>query len=59
MNSLGLRDPRDYRLVKSPKTFRILVFEDSVTFGDKELYDTTYPYLLESKLNAWRHGVEW
>jgi hypothetical protein len=33
INSLELRDPRDYDLKKRSNTFRILVLGDSVTFG--------------------------
>lgn len=59
INSLGFRDARDYSTAKSPATFRILVFGDSVTFGHGALGDTTYPYLLEQRLQQWRPQVEW
>jgi hypothetical protein len=59
INSLGFRDARDYSLAKSPGTFRILVFGDSVTFGHGALADTTYPYLLEQRLRQWRPDVNW
>jgi lysophospholipase L1-like esterase len=59
INALGFRDPRDYSLAKPPGTFRILVLGDSVTFGHGAVYDTTYPYLLETKLKAWRPDVRW
>jgi hypothetical protein len=59
INHLGFRDPRDYELKKAAGTFRILVFGDSVTFGHGAVYETTYPYLLEGKLEAWRPDVRW
>jgi lysophospholipase L1-like esterase len=59
INNLGFRDPRDYDLRKRPNTFRILVLGDSVTFGHGSVYEHTYPYLLEQRLRAWRHNVEW
>ncbi len=59
INNLGFRDPRDYELKKPAGTFRILVFGDSVTFGHGAVYETTYPYLLEGKLEAWRPDVRW
>jgi lysophospholipase L1-like esterase len=59
INSLGFRDTRDYDLKKTAGTFRILVFGDSVTFGHGAVYETTYPYLLEGKLKAWRPDVKW
>jgi lysophospholipase L1-like esterase len=59
INSLGFRDPRDYALDKPRGTFRILVLGDSVTFGHGALYETTYPYLLEQRLRAWRPDVQW
>lgn len=58
-NSLGFRDNREYPLAKSPGTFRILVLGDSVTFGHGALYETSYPYLLEQQLRAWRPEVKW
>ncbi|MDA2917121.1 hypothetical protein MYX64_09830 [Nitrospinae bacterium AH_259_B05_G02_I21] len=58
-NNLGFRDPRDYSLDKSPNTFRIVVLGDSVTFGHGALYETTYPYLLETKLKSWKPDVDW
>ena len=59
INSLGLRDPREYQLAKKPNTFRILVLGDSVTFGHGSLYETTYPRLLEERLRAWRPDLDW
>ncbi|OLE80609.1 MAG: hypothetical protein AUF76_14465 [Acidobacteria bacterium 13_1_20CM_2_65_9] len=59
INSLELRDPREYALEKLPNTFRILVLGDSVTFGHGSLYAHTYPYLLEQRLKAWRPDVDW
>lgn len=59
INSLGFRDPREYAVAKAPGTFRILVLGDSVTFGHGTLHETTYPYLLEQRLEAWRPAVNW
>ncbi len=59
INSLGFRDRREYSLDKPANTFRILVLGDSVTFGHGTLDDTTYPYLLEQRLRAWRPEVNW
>ena len=59
INNLGFRDPRNYELQKAPGTFRILVLGDSVTFGHGAVYETTYPYLLEARLEAWRPDVKW
>lgn len=59
VNSLGLRDPREYELAKKPNTFRILVLGDSVTFGHGSVYGTTYPYLLEQRLRVWKPDVDW
>lgn len=59
INSLELRDPREYALAKKPNTFRILVLGDSVTFGHGSIYEHTYPYLVEQRLKAWRPDVEW
>lgn len=59
INALGFRDDRDYALDKTPGTFRILVFGDSVTFGHGALSETTYPYLLEQRLKQWRPDVGW
>jgi len=39
--------------------FRVLVLGDSVTFGHGTSGDTTYPYLLEQRLRAWRPAVAW
>lgn len=58
-NSLGFRDDREYRLDKTPGTFRIIVLGDSVTFGHGALYETTYPYLVEQRLKGWRPDVTW
>lgn len=59
INALGFRDQRDYAVEKAPGTFRILVLGDSVTFGHGALDETTYPYLLEQQLKAWRGDVNW
>ena len=59
INSLELRDAREYDLVKKPNTFRILVLGDSVTFGHGSVYEHTYPYLFEQRLRAWRPEVDW
>ena len=59
INSLELRDNREYALEKKPKTFRILVLGDSVTFGHGSVYEHTYPYLLEQQLRRWRPEVDW
>lgn len=59
INSLGFRDDREYAVSKAPDTFRILVFGDSVTFGHGARFETTYPYLLEQRLKAWRADVNW
>lgn len=58
-NALGFRDPRNYSLEKDRNTFRILVLGDSVTFGHGALFETTYAYLLEQRLKAWRPDVAW
>ena len=59
INTLGFRDSRDYTLAKSPKTFRIIVLGDSVTFGHGSIWENTYPYLAEQQLRAWRPDVDW
>jgi hypothetical protein len=59
INSLELRDTREYDLAKSPRTFRILVLGDSVTFGHGSVYEHTYPFLLEQRLKAWKPEVDW
>ena len=59
INNLGFRDSRDYDVDKRPGTFRILILGDSVTFGHGSLFETTYPYLLEQRLKAWRSAVDW
>lgn len=59
INSLELRDPREYDLEKRPGTFRILVLGDSVTFGHGSVYEHTFPYLLEQRLEAWRRDLDW
>jgi hypothetical protein len=59
INNLGFRDPRDYSLPKGPKTFRIVVLGDSVTFGHGSVYEHSYPYLVEQKLKRWRPDVDW
>ena len=59
INSLGVRDPREYDLNKRANTFRILVLGDSVTFGHGSVYETTYPYLLEQRLREWKPDVDW
>ena len=59
INSLGFRDRREYTFDKPADAIRILVLGDSVTFGHGTLDDTTYPYLLEQRLRAWRPDVNW
>ena len=59
INALGFRDQRDYDVQKPPGAFRILVLGDSVTFGHGTRSDTTYPFLLEQRLRAWKPEVEW
>ena len=59
INNLGFRDGRDYALSKGPRTFRILMLGDSVTFGHSSVYEHTYPYLLEQRLKRWRPDVDW
>jgi hypothetical protein len=59
INRLGFRDPREYDPEKAPGTFRILVLGDSVTFGHGAIFETTYPYLLEQRLETWRPDVRW
>jgi hypothetical protein len=59
VNSLGFRDDRDYSLEKSPRTFRLLVLGDSVTFGHGSVFEHTYPRLLENRLRAWRPDIDW
>ena len=59
INNLGFRDERDYSLAKGPKTFRIVVLGDSVTFGHGSVYEHSYPYLLERRLTQWRPDVDW
>jgi len=59
INQLELRDNREYSLAKEPRTFRILVLGDSVTFGHGSVYEHTYPYLLEQQLRRWRADVDW
>jgi len=59
INSLELRDPREYSFDKRANTFRILVLGDSVTFGHGSVYEHTYPRLLEERLRQWRPDVDW
>ena len=59
INQLGFRDNREYALDKPPGVFRILVLGDSVTFGHGTSFETTYPYLLETRLREWRPDVNW
>jgi len=59
INSLELRDDREYDLKKGPKTFRILVLGDSVTFGHGAISENTYPAILERRLRDWRADVDW
>jgi hypothetical protein len=59
INALGFRDPREYSLDKPPNTFRILMLGDSVTFGHGAIYESTYPYLVEQRLKAWRPDIDW
>ncbi len=59
INALGFRDPRDYELRKGPRTVRILILGDSVTFGHGSIYEHTYPFLAEQRLRRWRGDVDW
>jgi hypothetical protein len=59
INSLELRDDREYDLRKGSKTFRVLVLGDSVTFGHGAVSENTYPAILERRLRAWRPDVDW
>jgi hypothetical protein len=59
INSFELRDDREYDLHKGPRTFRILVLGDSVTFGHGAISENTYPALLERQLRDWRPDVDW
>jgi len=59
INSLGLRDRREYALPKSADTIRVLVLGDSVAFGHGSVEAHTYPFLLEQRLRAWRPDVDW
>lgn len=59
INRLGFRDDREYALDKSPRTFRIIVLGDSVTFGHGSVFEHAYPRLLENQLRAWRPAVDW
>jgi|KBSMisStandDraft_5_1062788.scaffolds.fasta_scaffold46249_3 hypothetical protein len=59
INRLGFRDPREYALARSPRTIRILVLGDSVTFGHGSVYEHSYPLLLEQRLKAWRNDIDW
>lgn len=56
-NALGLRADREVPARKSPRTFRILVLGDSVTFGHGSVH--TYPDLLQRLLARWRPDVDW
>ncbi len=59
INSLELRDDREYQLDKAPNTFRILVLGDSVTFGHGSIAEHAYPRLLEDQLCRWRPDIDW
>jgi hypothetical protein len=59
INQLGFRDDREYTLGKSPRTFRIVLLGDSVTFGHGSVFEHSYPRLLEDRLRAWRPDVDW
>lgn len=59
VNQLGFRDVREYSATKGPRTFRILVLGDSVTFGHGSVFEHTYPYLLEQRLREWRPVIDW
>lgn len=56
-NALGMRAAREVPAQKSPRTFRILVLGDSVTFGHGSVH--TYPDLLQGLLARWRPDVDW
>jgi len=59
INSLGFRDSHDYDLRKGPRTVRILVLGDSVTFGHGSVYEHTYPFLVNERLKRWRPDIDW
>jgi lysophospholipase L1-like esterase len=50
-NSYGFRD-REFPLVPSPSTLRVLCLGDSLTFGDGVAVEDTYPKQLEKFLNG-------
>lgn len=63
-NSIGLRD-KEYSLVKSNDTFRIIVLGDSISFGSHVKNNESFPEMLEFFLNndsektieVWNAGV--
>ena len=59
INSLELRDPREYALAKQPNTFRILCSATRSPSATARCTSTPIPYLLEQRLKAWRPDVDW
>ena len=58
MNSKGLRD-YEYSYAKPPRTYRILVLGDSITFGWGVPLEKTYPKYLEQALNKNSPGIRY
>ena len=58
-NNFRMRDNKDYKVEKKANTFRILLLGDSVTFGDGNRLEATYPYQLENMLKSWEPKVDW
>ena len=59
INNFGMRHKINYKVGKDENTFRILILGDSVTFGDGNRLETTYPYQLEGMLKSWEPKVDW